>query len=61
MSKPAKRSELAEQIELARQGINRWPEWLKGAAGVDRDDSIAPTTTQETRNAVQASVVDPED
>lgn len=38
MSNPAKRSELAEQIELARQSIERWPGWLKDAAGVESVD-----------------------
>ena len=34
MINPVKGSELAEQIERARQRIERWPEWLKSAAGV---------------------------
>lgn len=39
MSNPEKRSELAEQIELARRSIDRWPGWLKDAAGVQTADT----------------------
>jgi hypothetical protein len=39
MSNQAKRSELAEQIELARRSIDRWPGWLKDAAGVQTTDT----------------------
>lgn len=34
MTRPVQGSDLAEQIELARQNLERWPEWLKDAAGV---------------------------
>lgn len=35
MIRPVKGSELEKQIEQARQRIERWPEWLKDAAGVN--------------------------
>lgn len=31
---PVKGSDLAKQIELARQEIESWPEWLKVATGI---------------------------
>ena len=39
MISPVKGSELAEQIERARQRIERWPQWLKDAAGIDGEES----------------------
>jgi hypothetical protein len=62
MSSPAKRSELAEQIELARRSIDRWPGWLKDAAGVQNTDSadskaISTPASSESKNALS----DPED
>jgi hypothetical protein len=39
MIRPVKGSGLAEQIELARQSIERWPEWLKDAAGIGGKES----------------------
>lgn len=48
MSSPAKRSELAEQIELARRSIDRWPGWLKDAAGVQSTDSAEVTSNQQS-------------
>ncbi|WP_116811657.1 hypothetical protein [Steroidobacter cummioxidans] len=47
MSNSPKRFELAEQIELARQGIDRWPGWLKDAAGVDETEQPESTSTRE--------------
>ena len=47
MSNSAKRSELAEQIELARQSIERWPEWLKDAAGVENTDANPKSSTSQ--------------
>lgn len=34
MISPVKDSDLAKQIERARQRIERWPQWLKDAAGI---------------------------
>jgi hypothetical protein len=63
MSPPAKRSELAEQIELARQGIDRWPGWLKDAAGIRGTDNAEASADQPSaRNANKAPAVsEPED
>jgi hypothetical protein len=46
MIRPVKGSELAEQIELARQRIERWPEWLKEAAGVGGKESAESDSVQ---------------
>jgi hypothetical protein len=54
MIKPVEHSELAEQIELARKSIDRWPEWLKDAAGIGAtkpDD----TTPVHSANRTQPS------
>lgn len=48
MIRPVKGSELAEQIELARQRIERWPEWLKDAAGVSGKESVESDSAQAT-------------
>lgn len=62
MSSPAKRSELAEQIELARRSIDRWPGWLKDAAGVQNTDSTASNpSSQPVGNEQQVSHSDPQD
>jgi hypothetical protein len=34
---PVKGSDLAKQIEMARQEIERWPQWLKDAAGLSKE------------------------
>lgn len=47
MITPVKGSELAEQIERARQRIERWPEWLKDAAGIDGKEAVEPPPAQE--------------
>lgn len=36
---PVKGSDLAKQIELARQDMERWPEWLKEAVAIGRKES----------------------
>jgi hypothetical protein len=46
MIRPVNGSELAEQIELARQRIERWPEWLKEAAGVGGKESVESDSAQ---------------
>jgi hypothetical protein len=62
MSSPAKRSELAEQIELARRSIDRWPGWLKDAAGVQNTDSTdSKSSSQPAGNEQQKSLSDPQD
>ncbi|HEY5758897.1 MAG TPA: hypothetical protein VIU34_23880 [Steroidobacter sp.] len=38
---PVKGSDLANQIELARQSIERWPQWLKDAAGIGKESDEA--------------------
>lgn len=47
MIRPVKGSELAEQIELARQRIERWPEWLKDAADVGGKESVESDPARE--------------
>ena len=47
MIKPVKGSELAEQIERARQRIERWPQWLKDAAGVNNNETVEPSPGRE--------------
>lgn len=42
MISPVKGSKLAEQIERARQRIERWPQWLKDAAGIDFKEPEEP-------------------
>lgn len=39
MIKPVEGSDLAEQIERARRSIERWPQWLKDAAGFGDEGS----------------------
>ncbi len=34
---PVKGSDLARQIELARESIERWPQWLKDASGIGKE------------------------
>lgn len=62
MSNPAKRSELAEQIELARQSIERWPGWLKDAAGVENTDAHPKSSAGQAPSGDerQAPVSDPQ-
>lgn len=48
MIRPVKGSELAEQIERARQRIERWPQWLKDAAGVSNNESVEPSPAQDS-------------
>lgn len=56
MSNPAKLSELAEQIELARRSIDRWPGWLKDAAGVQsRDFAESKSDSQQQSEQTQTS------
>lgn len=46
---PVKGSDLAKQIELARQDMERWPEWLKEAVAIGRKESATaqkPSGTQ---------------
>jgi hypothetical protein len=45
---PVKGSDLAKQIELARQNIERWPQWLKDAAGITGKESVEPVSGEET-------------
>lgn len=48
MCSPVKGSELARQIELARQEIERWPQWLKDAAGIDAEEPVESAAAQKT-------------
>lgn len=45
---PVKGSDLANQIELARQNIERWPQWLKDAAGITDKALIEPASSEKT-------------
>lgn len=45
---PVKGSDLARQIELARQNIERWPQWLKDAAGITGKESVEPASGEGT-------------
>jgi hypothetical protein len=47
MIKPVKGSELEEQIQLARQRIERWPEWLKDAAGIGGEDDVESSSSEK--------------
>ena len=44
---PVKGSDLAKQIELARQDIERWPDWLKEAAGIGRKGAVESSPAQQ--------------
>lgn len=48
MIRPVEGSELAEQIERARQRIERWPQWLKDATGVNSDESVERSPAQDS-------------
>jgi hypothetical protein len=47
MINPVKDSELAEQIEIARQSIERWPEWLKDAVGISGEEPVDLASAQK--------------
>ncbi|GFE78268.1 hypothetical protein GCM10011487_02680 [Steroidobacter agaridevorans] len=47
MIKPVKGSDLEEQIELARQRIERWPQWLKDAAGMGGKDDVESSSSEK--------------
>lgn len=44
---PVKGSDLAQQIELARQDIERWPAWLKEAAAIGRKEPVEISPEQK--------------
>lgn len=46
MISPVKGSDLAKQIELARQSIEHWPQWLKDAAGIGGEASVESGAAQ---------------
>lgn len=48
MISPVKGSELAEQIELARQDLESWPQWLKDAARIGVEESIGADAAERT-------------
>ena len=54
MSTRVKRSELAEQIELARRSIERWPGWLREAAGIPRSDTADPKLDRQSLDSDKA-------
>lgn len=48
MCSPVEGSELAAQIERARQRIERWPQWLKDAAGIASEEPVdSPASAHE--------------
>lgn len=58
MISPLKGSELAEQIERARQRIERWPEWLKDAAGIGGKEPVEPTAQKPASSRSRLSDAD---
>jgi hypothetical protein len=59
MIRPVEGSELAAQVERARQRIERWPEWLKDAAGVGgKEDLRSPSSQQQPNGSARLSVSD---
>jgi hypothetical protein len=44
---PVKDSDLAKQIELARQEIEHWPQWLKDAAGIGKE-TVDPVSGEKS-------------
>lgn len=59
---PVKGSDLAQQIELAREDIERWPEWLKEAAAIGRKESVetlsAPKPSARSLPITDADFID---
>lgn len=58
MISPVKGSELAEQIERARQRIERWPEWLKDATGVGGKEPLESTAQEPSGSRLRLSDAD---